>query len=83
VRNLIRDSISAIGQNEMSYNVMKNIAQGYKGTNRGSDDYAQMLFNGALMRFGQLTDGKHAEHAKRLIATKAWTATRSSPARRR
>lgn len=68
VRNLMRDSISAIGQNEMNYNVMSNLARGFKGTDRKSDAYAQMLFNGALMRFGQLTDGKHAEHAKRLIA---------------
>lgn len=69
IRNLLRDSISAIGQNEMSYNALMNVAKGYKGTNRKGDQYAQMLFNGALMRFGQLTDGKHAEHAKRLIAS--------------
>lgn len=69
IRNLMRDSIAAIGQNDMSYNIMSNLAQGWTGTKRGSDNYAQMLFNGALMRFGQLTDGKHAEHAKRLIAS--------------
>jgi hypothetical protein len=68
IRNLLRDSIAAIGQNEVSYNALMNVAKGYKGTSRKGDQYAQMLFNGALMRFGQLTDGKHAEHAKRLIA---------------
>ena len=68
IRNLLRDSISAIGQNEMSYNVMQNVVQGWKGTDRKSADYAQMMFGGALMRFGQLTEGKHAEHVKRLIA---------------
>lgn len=68
VRNLMRDTLSAIGQNEMSYNILENLAKGYRGTDRKSDQYAQMLFSGGLMRFGQLTDGKHAEHAKRLIA---------------
>ena len=67
IRNLIRDSLSAIGQNEMSYNVMSNLAKGFSGTNKEGETYQQMLFNGALMRFGQLTDGKHAEHVKRLI----------------
>lgn len=69
IRNLLRDSIAAIGQNDMNYNIMSNLAQGWTGTKRDSDTYAQMLFSGALMRFGQLTDGKHAEHAKRLIAS--------------
>jgi hypothetical protein len=67
VRNLMRDSISAIGTNPMSYNIMGNVYRGWKGTDRKGELYAQMLFNGAMMRFGQLTDGKHAEHAKRLI----------------
>lgn len=68
IRNLMRDSLSAIGQNDMSYNVMKNLAQGYKATDRKSADYAQMLFGGAMMRFGTFVEGDRAEHAKRLIA---------------
>lgn len=67
VRNLLRDTVAAIGQNDMSYNMAANVMQGWAGTHKGADDYAQMLFGGALMRFGQLTDGKHAQHVKRLI----------------
>jgi hypothetical protein len=46
----------------------ENVAQGFKGTNERPSDYAQMLFGGALMRFGTYLEDKHAEHAKRLIA---------------
>lgn len=67
IRNLMRDSISAIAQNDLSYNVAGNVWRGYKAMDRKGEAYAQALFSGALLRFGQLTDGKHAEHAKRLI----------------
>lgn len=67
VRNLIRDTMAAPAQNEMSYNMLGNIAQGWSGTNTKGDDYAQMMFGGALMRFGTYLDGDHAEHVKMLI----------------
>jgi hypothetical protein len=67
VRNLLRDSLAAIGQNDMSTNVMSNLVKGWQGTDRKSSEYAQMLFGGALMRFGTYLDGDNAEHVKRLI----------------
>lgn len=67
IRNLIRDSLSAIGQNPMSYNVLRNLTEGFKGTKKGSDNYAQMLFGGGVMRFGTFLEGNRAEHAKRVI----------------
>jgi hypothetical protein len=67
IRNLLRDSIAAISQNEISYNVLNNLVTGFKGTNKKSADYAQMLFGGGLMRFGTLLDNDRAEHARRLI----------------
>ena len=68
VRNLIRDSLAAPGQNEMSYNILGNIAEGWSGTDKKNADFAQMMFGGALMRFGTYLDGDNAEHVKRLIA---------------
>lgn len=67
IRNLLRDSLAAIGQNDMSMNVMSNLVKGWKGTDKKSSEYAQMLFGGALMRFGTYLDGDNAEHVKRLI----------------
>jgi hypothetical protein len=67
IRNLIRDQISAIGLNPMSYNMMSNLAQGWKGTDKESEQYAKMLAGGGLMRFGTFLEDDRAEHMKRLI----------------
>ncbi len=67
VRNLMRDSISAIAQNDLSYNAAKNVFEGWAAMDKSKPEYQEALFNGAIIRFGQLTDGKHAEHAKRLL----------------
>lgn len=67
LRNLMRDSLSAIGQNDMSFNVAKNLTEGWKLTDKKNADYAQMLFGGGLMRFGTSLEGSRGEHVKRLI----------------
>ncbi len=68
IRNLMRDTIAAIGQNDISYNALNNIVTGFKGTHKGSADYAQLLFGGGMMRFGTYLEDNRAEHVKRLIA---------------
>jgi len=68
LRNLVRDTLAAPAANEMSYNVAQNLAQGWKATNTKTEDYAQMLFSGGLMRFGTHLEGDRAAHVKRLIA---------------
>jgi hypothetical protein len=68
VRNLIRDTLAAPGANEMSFNLAKNLAQGWKATDTKTSGYAQMLFSGGLMRFGTYLEGDRAENVKRLIA---------------
>jgi hypothetical protein len=67
VRNLIRDSISSIAQSNLDFNVAKNLKEGWKATDKNSEAYAQMLFSGALMRFGTGYEGNQAAAAKRLI----------------
>lgn len=67
IRNLIRDSIQAIGTSELSYNPIKNIAQGVKGTSIQSETRAQMLAGGGMMRFGSMLDGNNADRTRRLI----------------
>jgi len=68
VRNLIRDTLAAPAANEMSFNVAKNLAQGWKATDTKTANYAQMLFSGGLMKFGTYLEGDRAENVKRLIA---------------
>lgn len=67
IRNLIRDTLAAPAANEMSYNVLANVMHGWKGTKKGQDQYARMLFGGAMMRFGAYLEGDRAAHVKRLI----------------
>ena len=67
VRNLIRDSIQAIGTAELSYNLGKNIVEGYKATDRKSQTYASMLASGGHIRFGSMIEGNRAGHVRRLV----------------
>ena len=75
IRNLIRDQISAIGLNPMSYNLATNLAEGWKGTDKDSAQYAKMLAGGGLMRFGTFLEDDRAEHMKRLIQDGVATGT--------
>ena len=68
VRNLIRDTLAAPAANEMSFNIAKNLSQGWKATDTKTAGYAQMLFSGGLMRFGTYLEGDRAEHVKWLIS---------------
>lgn len=67
VANLIRDTLSSIGTNPIDYNPIKNLAQGWKATNKNSQTYASMLAGGGMFRFGTTLEGERAENAKRLI----------------
>ena len=66
IRNLIRDSISAIGTAEMSYNPIKNLKEGYQSTNKDSQTYASMLASGGHIRFGSMIEGHRADYVRRL-----------------
>lgn len=68
VRNLIRDSIAAIGTGDLSYNPLKNVSAGFKATAKDSQTYASMLASGGIIRFGNMLDGGNADVAHRLIA---------------
>lgn len=66
-RNLLRDSISAVATNDLGYNPLKNVAEGWRGTAHGSPVMQQLIAGGGAVRFGALNDGDQAAHAKRLI----------------
>lgn len=66
IRNLIRDSLSAIAQSDLSYNPAENVARGWKATDRNSQTYASMLASGGIIRFGtqENTDQLRAKIAR-------------------
>ncbi|MED5607771.1 LPD38 domain-containing protein [Pseudomonas sp. JH-2] len=66
-RNLLRDSISAVATNDLGYNPLKNVAEGWRGTAHSSPVMQQLIAGGGAVRFGALNDGDQAAHAKRLI----------------
>ena len=66
LRNLIRDSIQAVGTAELSYNPVQNILMGAKGTAMMSNVRAQMLASGGMLRFGS-AEGGYSGHVRRLI----------------
>jgi predicted nucleotidyltransferase len=67
IRNLIRDQLAAVAVNPVSYNVMSNLVDGWKGTDKDSAQYAKMLTGGGLMRFGTFLEDDRAAHLKRLV----------------
>lgn len=66
-RNLIRDQLQAIAANPMSYNVAKNLVDGFKNSAKDNTQYAQMLAGGALFRMGGAYEDNRAANLKRMI----------------
>ncbi|MBK8745549.1 LPD38 domain-containing protein [Propionivibrio sp.] len=67
VRNLIRDSLQAIGTSELGYNPIKNVTEGYKQTRRDSQEYVSALASGGLIRFGTMLEGSESSRVRQLI----------------
>lgn len=67
VRNLIRDSVQAIGTSDLSYNPIANVVTGFKQTNRDSQEYVSALASGALIRFGTMLEGNESARTRQLI----------------
>ena len=67
IRNLIRDSVQAIGTSDLSYNPIKNISEGIKLTNRDRQEYVSALAGGGLIRFGTMLEGNEAARTRQLI----------------
>lgn len=52
IRNLIRDSVSAIAMADLSYNFVGNAVKGWKLMDAESQTYASMLASGGVIKFG-------------------------------
>lgn len=67
VRNLIRDSIQAIGTGDIGYNAAANVAQGWKLTSPKSDAYFRLLAGGGTIHFGTMTEGNEGKRIQALV----------------
>lgn len=67
VRNLIRDSVQAIGTSPLGYNPAANIAQGWKLTDPKSDAYFRLLAGGGTIHFGTMLEGSEAKRVQALV----------------
>ena len=57
IKNLMRDSLQAIGTAPMSYNVASNVMKGFKQGSQETQTFASMLAGGGLIRFGSMIEG--------------------------
>lgn len=67
VRNLIRDSIQAVGVSDLSYNVAKNLKEGYALTDPKSDAYFRLLAGGGTIHFGSMLEGSESKRVRSLV----------------
>jgi hypothetical protein len=67
VRNLIRDSVQAIGTSPLGYNPVANIAEGWKLTDPKSDAYFRLLAGGGTIHFGTMMEGSEAKRVQALV----------------
>ncbi|MFD1555759.1 LPD38 domain-containing protein [Paraburkholderia silviterrae] len=67
IRNLIRDTLTALGTTDIKLNPVSNVVQGYRGATRGTQTHASMLASGGIINFGTMLEGNEATRAHRLI----------------
>lgn len=66
IRNLIRDTIQAIGTADLSYNPFENLKAGFKALDEPKTR-ASLMAGGGMIRFGTMLDGNNADRARILI----------------
>lgn len=75
VRNLIRDSVQAIGTSDLSYNAAGNLVQGWKLTDPKSDAYFRLLAGGGTIHFGTMLEGSQGKRIQSLVESGVDAAT--------
>jgi hypothetical protein len=68
IRNLLRDTLTAMAVADAGFNPVRNLIEGWRKADAGSSTFRTLLASGGAVRFGALNDGAQAEYAKRLIA---------------
>ncbi len=67
IRNLFRDSISAIAVTDLKKNPFANVIQGWAESNKNNPAHISALAGGAIFNFGSAYEGDQAKLIKRLL----------------
>lgn len=67
VRNLFRDSISAIAVTDLKKNPFANVIEGWVASNRNNPAHISALAGGAIFNFGTAYEGDQSKLIKRLL----------------
>lgn len=67
VRNLFRDSISAMAVSDMKLNPFANVARGWALSNKNNPAHISALAGGAIFNFGSAYEGDQSKLLKRLL----------------
>ena len=67
IRNLFRDSISAIAVTDLKKNPFANVIQGWTESDRNNPAHISALAGGAIFNFGSAYEGDQAKLIKRLL----------------
>lgn len=67
IRNLIRDSLSAMAVTPLRYNPVANALNGWTKTAHDNPLRAHLLASGGILRFGSWIEAARADHIRRLI----------------
>ena len=68
IRNLFRDSVSALAVTDLKYNPFSNVIEGWEASNKNNPAHISALSGGAIFNFGTLYEGNQAKLIKRLLA---------------
>lgn len=67
IRNLFRDSVSAIAITDLKKNPFANIVEGWAASNKDNPAHISALAGGAIFNFGSAYEGDQAKLVKRLL----------------
>ena len=67
IRNLFRDSISAMAVSDLKKNPFANVVNGWALSNKDNPAHMSALAGGALFNFGSIVEGDQAALVKRLV----------------
>ena len=67
IRNLIRDSVSAMAVSDLKRNPFANVVQGWASSDRNNPAHISALAGGAIFNFGSYYEGDQAKLIRRLL----------------
>jgi len=67
IRNLIRDSVSAMAISDLKKNPVANVIEGINLSDKSNPQYISALAGGAIFNFGSAYEGQQAKMIKRLL----------------